>query len=492
MAGNNRDVTQSSTLKEPLIEQNGLTGSGVPDEATTEQLVITRQAYLAIFALTCGSFALGTNEFAPLSFLPQIADTYSISIPTTAWVTSSFMIGCAVSSPLMAAIATKIDRKYLLVSLQSLLAVAATTCALSPNFSVLIVGRVLSSISQAAYVGVGAVAAADLVPDSQKGHASSLFFSGLALANIAGVPLDTLLGNQTQWRYAFWPVVGLAGLSALGILSSLPKIKKESKTNLTQELAIFKKPEVWFAFLTSTFGYAGMLASHTYFTEMMINLAGYSDSDIFWLTILYGAGAVMGNFAGGKAADINLLRSVSGLLATLAVVLFLFTLTVDYKIPAAITLFANGFTGFSLITPLMRYTISKAPGGENLAGASNISAFGVGISLGIIFSGLTIEHGYGYRSPNWVGGSLTTTGLVFFFLGEYQNKLKAKINESGLTTEEYSVKTKRITTNPILLFAANSENGKEKDKITYHDLEYVDLEPNRRSLSLGGGATENN
>ena len=48
MAGNNRDVTQSSTLKEPLIEQNGLIGSGVPDEATTEQLVITRQASMAL------------------------------------------------------------------------------------------------------------------------------------------------------------------------------------------------------------------------------------------------------------------------------------------------------------------------------------------------------------------------------------------------------------------------------------------------------------
>ena len=87
---------------------------------------------------------------------------------------------------------------------------------------------------------------------------------------------------------------------------------------------------------------------------------------------------------------------------------------------------------------------------------------------------------------------MTTTGLVFFFLGEYQNKLKAKINESGLTAEESSMKTRSISTNPMILFAANSEDGKEKDKIASHDLEYVDLEPNRRSLSLGGGTTENN
>ena len=480
-------VSNGSGLKDALIQatDTDVADLGSSDGAVANAAVVAipKQAYLAIFALTCGSFALGTNEFVPLSFLPQIANTYSISISTTAWVTSSFMIGCAVSSPLMATIATKIDRKYLLVSLQALLAVAATTCALSPNFPTLLVGRVLSSISHAAYVGVGAVATADLVPASYKGQASSVFFSGLALANIVGVPLSTLFGNQAQWRYAFWPITGLSGLSALGILSFLPKIKREAKTNLIQELSIFKKPEVWLALMTSTFGYAGMLASHTYFTEMMINLAGYSNSDISWLTVLYGAGAVMGNFAGGKLADINLHRSVYGLLGALAVVLFLYTVTVNYKIPAAVTLFCNGFAGFSLITPLIRYTVSKAAGGENLAGASNISAFGIGIALGVIFSGLTISHGYGYQSPNWVGASMTTVGLMLFFLGECLNKFTVNVNL------EPSVKPTSIARNSMTLFAVSGADGAAKGRSSSRDLaEYVASEQRERSLSFGHGA----
>lgn len=415
----------SLVLEKNLLDASAIKISPVPAD---NPLHISGKTYLAIFLLACGTFALGTNEFVPLSFLSEVADSYSISIPSTMWIMSSFMIGAAISSPIIAILSTGLDRKYLLVFLQSLLVLAATICALAPNFSMLLTGRVLSSISHSAYMAIGAVAAAEMVHESRRGYAISLFFAGLALANIIGVPLDTFFGNHTQWRATFLPVIALAFMSASGIMGLVPKTKTRFKTNIRQELAAFNKPALWLAFLTSTFGYAGMLSSHTYFSQMMIDLAGYDKGDLSWLTIVYGVGAVAGNFFGGKIADLNLHRSVYSLLTTLAVVLFLFTFTVDYKIPAAISLFANGFTGFSLVTPLMRYTLSKASEGKNLPAASNISAFGVGTALGIILSNVAIEHGYGYRSPNWVGGTLATIGLLFFCLGEYYPVLRARFS----------------------------------------------------------------
>ena len=465
-------------LETPLSQQP--TNPPVP---TDNPLNITRKTYLAIFSLACGTFALGTNEFVPLSFLSQIAETYSVSVPDTSWVMSSFMIGAAVSSPIIAIMATGLDRKYLLVSLQSLLVVAATTCALAPDFSTLMVGRVLSSISHSAYMGIGAVAAAELVHESQRGYASSLFFSGLALANIIGVPLDTLLGTHSEWRDAFWPVVALAFFSASGIMGLVPKVTNESKTNIRKELEAFKKPELWLAFLTSTFGYAGMLSSHTYFSQMMIDLAGYSQSDMTWLTILYGVGAVSGTFFGGKVADVyDLHRSVPTLLATLAGVLFLFTVTVDYKIPAAMTLFANGFTGFSLVTPLMRYTISKAPEGKNLPAASNISAFGAGTALGIILGGIAIDHGFGYRSPNWVGGSLATIGLLFFCLSEHFSPLRSKPSVSDAPENTSTNTDHSYASSPLLLFRADG-SIKTDDVV-------LELSGNNVRPSLYGSLTE--
>ena len=333
------------------------------------------------------------------------------------------MLGAAVSSPVIAMMTANWNRKYLLTGLMSLLAIAATTCALSPEYSILLLGRVLSSFSHAAYMGVGSVAAGNLFPEAEQGHAVSLFFTGISLSNIVGVPLDTLLGKTTVWRNIFWPIVGLAALSLLGITSFLPKSTQVSTTDFKKELTIFKKREVWTAFAVSALGYSGMLASHTYFSEMMINLAGFSKKDMSWMTVVYGAGAVLGNIAGGKAADKNLLHAVIGLLSLLVVVLTAFTFTVYHKIPAVMTLFANGFAGFSLIAPLMGYTISKAPEGSTLAPATNISAFGIGIALGIYLGGLAIDNGLGYQAPNWVGASLTSLGLLTVLVAEYSKQL---------------------------------------------------------------------
>jgi DHA1 family inner membrane transport protein len=427
-------MKEQSTKKNDKDDED-ISSALLPIQKQDETLVeiSAKRRYAAVLALTTGTLALGINEFVPLGFIPDISKTYSIPVQETAWITSAFMIGAAVSSPVLTIIGSKINKKYFLVSLQSLLVGAATTSVLAPNFGTLLTGRVLSACSHAAYMGVGSVVTASLFPESKKGFAISIFFTGLTIANLAGVPLDTLLGQKFGWRYTFWPVMGLALASLLGTMSFLPKIHSNGqKPDFQKELAVFKKSGVWLALSVSTFGYAGMLASHTYFTEMMTQLAGFTNDDITWLTIVYGAAAVLGNIFGGKMADKHVFYSMISLLALLAVVLFTFTYSVYYQIPAVISLFANGFVGFSLISPLMKYTISKASDAPALASACNISAFGVGIALGVFLSGIAINN-FGYASPNWVGGSLTAFGLLIALVSEGLSKLCGPNNNSGIT-----------------------------------------------------------
>ncbi len=446
----NQDENQESGTEPPL---------GILKEIST-----TRK-YAAVLALTTGSLALGVNEFVPLGFIPEISKDYSISAAKTAWITSAFMIGAAVSSPLLTIMGSKINQKYFLMSLQSLLIGAGTTSILAPNFETLLAGRVLSACSHAAYMGVGSVVAASLFPESKQGTAISIFFTGLTIANLAGVPLDTLLGEKMGWRYIFWPVNGLALASLLGTISFLPKTQDGIKPDFQKELAVFKKLDVWLALSVSTFGYAGMLASHTYFTEMMTNLAGFTNDDVTWLTAVYGSAAVLGNIFGGKVADKDVVMSMTSLLASLAAVLFTFTYTTHYKVPAAISLFANGFTGFSLIAPLMRYTTSKASDAPRLASACNISAFGAGIALGVFLSGITIDNGFGYESPNWVGGSLTSLGLLIALSNEALSKL---CTSSSTTAARLDDQSHTVSAVP---------QGQESTIVPYHKMKQEQSQP---------------
>ncbi len=422
------------------------------------------RAYAAIGSMAFGSFAYGTNEFITAGFLPKIADTFSISISTAGWVTtSSFMLGAAISAPIVAITTTKIPRKYLLIGLTSNLMISAGISAWSPNFKVLIAGRVLASFSQAAYMGVASIVSASLVPKSKAGFATSMFFTGLTLSNLAGVPLDTFFGNKFHWRDAFFPVCGLAGLATIGQIIFLPKKIPYSKPDFRTQFYVFKKSGFWFAFATSAFGYCGMLASHTYFANMMTELAGYNENDIPWLTLVYGAGTVVGNILGGKAADKNLKLAVPSLLLSVTTVLGTYTFSTYYKIPAAISLFLNGLTGFSLFTPLVGYTMSKVEKEEQtLAVTGNISAFGLGIALGIYLSGLAIDLGYGYSSPNVVGALLTFFGLIAFFLGELKEKLNGSFSKELKESNRQSLLEK--STIPQSLFGKKPVDAHKANK----------------------------
>jgi predicted MFS family arabinose efflux permease len=48
----------------------------------------------------------------------------------------------------------------------------------------------------------------------------------------------------------------------------------------------------------------------------------------------------------------------------------------------------------------------------DVASAANISAFTLGSAIGIYLGGAAIDSGLGLASVNWIGGSITTAGLL--------------------------------------------------------------------------------
>jgi DHA1 family inner membrane transport protein len=373
---------------------------------------------LALLSMSSCTFALGTNEFVVSGILPQIANAFSISIPTAAWMTSAFILGVGFGAPVLAVLTNKLNRKTLLLGLMTLFILATVGSALSPSYPVLLATRIIQAFSHGTFFGVSPVVAGSMTQSTQRASAISLVFTGLTLSNVIGVPLGTEISIQLGWRNAFWAVTGLAGLGLLGMLFTVPRNLPLPPTSSSHALSILKKPSLWLAFSSAAFGYAGMLTSYTYVAKIMEDLSGFTDRDMTWLTALYGIGTVIGNIAGGKAADKALMPSVYSLLTALALVLTAYVFSAHNKISSAINLFFLGLAGFSLISPLMRFVMSKAKEAETLASSMSILGFGVGIALGVYLAGLSIDKGLGYDSPNWLGASLAALGLLLAIITE--------------------------------------------------------------------------
>ncbi|MET9699342.1 MFS transporter [Streptomyces sp. NPDC006529] len=367
---------------------------------------------LALLALAIGAFGIGTTEFVIMGLLPEVAAGYGVSIPTAGFLVTGYALGVVLGAPLMTVLGTRVPRKRMLMLLMGLFVAGNLLSALAPAFGVMLAGRVLASLAHGAFFGIGAVVAAELVAPEKKAGAIAMMFTGLTVANVVGVPLGTLVGQHLGWRVTFVIVAGLGVLGLLGIARLVPDLPRPEGVRLRHELAAFRNVQVLLAMAMTVLGFGGVFAAITYITPMMTHVAGYADTSVTWLLVLFGLGMVGGNLLGGRFADRRLMPMLYATLGALALVLALFTVTAHHKAAAALTIFLIGALGFATVPPLQKRVLDQAAGAPTLASAVNIGAFNLGNALAAWLGGLVIAGGLGWTAPNWVGAALAASALV--------------------------------------------------------------------------------
>ncbi|WP_433291803.1 MFS transporter [Pseudonocardia sp. CA-142604] len=367
---------------------------------------------LALLALAISAFAIGTTEFVITGLLPDIATGFAVDIPTAGLLVSGYALGVVIGAPLLTAAATKLRRKPVLLGLMGLFIAGNVGSALAGSYTEMMAGRVVAALCHGAFFGVGSVVAAGLVAPQRRAAAIAMMFTGLTVANVLGVPLGTVVGQAFGWRATFWMVAALGVVGALGILALVPDRPADPASNLRVELAAFRRPQVWLALGMTALGFGGVFASFTYVAPIMTEVAGFPAGALTWLLLVFGAGLVVGNLAGARAADRALMPTLVVLLAALAAVLAIFAVTAASPIPAVATLAAVGFVGFATVPGLQTRVMEAAGSAGTLASAANIAAFNLGNAAGAWLGGVAIAAGFGLTSPDIVGAIMAAAGLA--------------------------------------------------------------------------------
>lgn len=366
----------------------------------------------ALLSLAVGGFAIGTGEFAMLGLLPNVARGLSVSIPTAGHLVSAYALGVVVGAPALTVLSVRLPRKPLLIALMSAIAIANGLSALAPNYPTLLLARFVAGLPHGAFFGVGSVVAANMVQLARRSAAMSVMFTGLTIANVVGVPLSTLVGQNASWRLVFAVVAVVAGLAVLAMARFVPAAERDGVSSLRTEVSAFKNPQVWLALGVATFGGGALFATFSYITPMMTHLAGYAESSVTLLLVLFGLGMTFGNILGSRLADWSLTRALYiGVVAEIVVCL-VFLVTSHSKVGAAITIFLFPAASFIMLPALQSRIIGLAGGAPNLAAASIQAAFNIANSLGAWLGGLVIAMGLGYDAPNAVGAGLAVIGLL--------------------------------------------------------------------------------
>lgn len=367
------------------------------------------------------------TEFIIMGLLPEVAADLHVSIPLAGLLITGYALGVAAGAPVITIATHKMPRKALLLFLMILFIVGNALAALAPNYTVLMLARILAALTHGSFFGVGSVIAAELVPKEKRAGAIAIMFTGLTLANILGVPIGTFLGQAYGWRSTFWAITVIGAIAFVGIVLLVPKVASAA-SSLRQELGVLKRPAVHVALLMTVFGFGGVFTAFTYIAPILVDITGFSPGSVSYILVLFGVGITIGNIYGGKLADRKLFPSLLGILALLTVVLALFSLTALSKPLTLVTVFVLGIAAFGTVPGLQLHMLNTAKEAPTLASTLNIAAFNLGNALGAYIGGVVIELGFagGLPAVPWVASLTTLIGILFTLWGARLQKQAAR------------------------------------------------------------------
>ena len=376
-----------------------------------------RRAAWAILALALGGFAIGTTEFVTMGLLPEIADGIDSSLPTTGHIISAYALGVVVGAPVIVSLGARLPRRGLAVALVLALGVGNALTALAQGYHQVLAARFVAGLPHGAYFGVASLIAASLVDPQRRGRAVSGVMLGLSVATVVGVPASTWLGQGLGWRTAYWAVLGIAVLTAVGLMLLVPASPGNPDAGLRSELQALRRPQVLFAVVAGMVGFGGIFAMYSYVAPLVTDVAALSRSAIPWFLLAFGIGSVLGSWLAGRLADWDVVRSVvSGFVA---VVLVLVLIVLGGGVPAVLWVLVGlvGVLGSVLAINLQLRLMHAAGDAQMLGAALNHSALNVANGLGAWLGSVVIAAGHGYRAPSLVGAGLAVAGLAVFVVG---------------------------------------------------------------------------
>ena len=374
----------------------------------------------ALLALALGGFGIGTTEFVAMGLLENLAEdllpalyasSHEAAIAQAGWLITAYALGVVVGAPTIAALSARFPRKKLLLWLLVAFTLATVLSAVLPTFGLVLAARFIAGLPHGAYFGIATLVAASLMGEGKRGRGVAIVLAGLTIANVIGVPLITLLGQNAGWRIAYLAVAAIFALTFVAVAVAVPFQAGDRTATLKRELRAFSRPQVWLALLTGAIGFGGFFAVYSYVSPVVTQVTGQSESFVPVALVVIGLGMTLGNLAGGRASDHHVMGTVFVCFGLFIVSLAGFALFAHTTVGLLVSLFLVGGASSALAPAVQSRLMDVAGDSQTLAAAANHAALNIGNSLGAYLGGLTIAAGFGYLSPTWVGLALCVPGI---------------------------------------------------------------------------------
>jgi len=157
---------------------------------------------LSVYLLGVFLGALDTNVIAPI--FPLLEKGFHITLGWTAWTVTAYTVSYAVATVMGGALGDRLGHRPVFEGGLVAFGVASVLAALSPNFGVFVLARVIQGAGAGAVYPNAQAAGLNLFPEGRRGTALGLFGAAFGMAAIIGPVVGGALGQYLGWPAVFW------------------------------------------------------------------------------------------------------------------------------------------------------------------------------------------------------------------------------------------------------------------------------------------------
>ncbi len=261
--------------------------------------LIERKPQLLVILLTLGVFGIINTEMGVVGIIPQIAETFGVSIPKAGWTVSVFALIVAISAPIMPLLFSGVNRRTVMLLALGLFTASNLISIVTDSFGVLLVARALPAFLHPVYVSMAfTVAAQSVSKDASK--AVSRVFVGVSAGMVLGVPVTSFIASHTSFAVAmtFFAIVNAFVLVAT--LLCVPSMPVSERLSYGTQLGVLRKPVVWYSVIAFTFINGAMFGFFSFMSDFLNRVTGFAFDTVSALLLVYGIANIVGNVLAGK------------------------------------------------------------------------------------------------------------------------------------------------------------------------------------------------
>ena len=256
-----------------------------------------------LWALLFGNFVIGTGVMIVPGTLSVISQSMGVTVAIAGQLISAGALLMCIGAPLFASVVAGWDRRRLLALSMLWYAVLHALCALMPDFSSLLIVRVLTMISPAIFTPQAAACVGLLVPENQRGRAITFVFLGWSVASVVGMPVGAYLGGALGWQSAFLLVTALSLISAVWVWRAMPNGVKPPALSRAAWAATLQSPALMTCVLVTTLYAAGQFVLFAYLAPYYNAKLTISPLQLSALFMWFGALGLLGNIWMSRHVD---------------------------------------------------------------------------------------------------------------------------------------------------------------------------------------------